>query len=125
MTKLDFEKTGGLIPAIAQDHITGEVLMLAYINKEAWEKTLSTGKATYFSRSRQKLWVKGESSGNVQQIKEIRIDCDGDTVIYKVEQVGGAACHTGYKSCFYRKIENGSIKVLGKPLFDPEEVYKK
>ncbi|MBT3310720.1 MAG: phosphoribosyl-AMP cyclohydrolase [Desulfobacterales bacterium] len=125
MIKLDFEKTGGLIPAIAQDHITGEVLMLAYINEEAWEHTLSTGKATYFSRSRQKLWIKGESSGNVQHIKEILIDCDDDTVIYKVEQVGGAACHTGHKSCFYRKIENGSINVIGEPLFDPEEVYKK
>lgn len=125
MIKLDFEKTGGLIPAIAQDHITGEVLMLAYINEEAWEQTLLTGKATYFSRSRQKLWIKGESSGNVQHIKEILIDCDDDTIIYKVEQVGGAACHTGHKSCFYRKIENGSINVIGEPLFDPEEVYKK
>jgi len=125
MQLLDFAKMGGLIPAIAQDHATGEVLMMAYMNEAAWEKTLSTGKATYFSRSRQKLWLKGETSGNVQQVKEIRIDCDNDTVLLKVEQVGGAACHTGHKSCFYRIVENGSLRTVGKPLFDPKEVYKK
>ncbi len=125
MIELDFDKTGGLIPAIVQDCHTNEVLMLAFINKEAWETSLSTGKGTFYSRSRNKLWIKGETSGNIQKIKEIRIDCDNDTVLFKVEQVGGAACHTGHKSCFYRKLENNSIKIVGKPLFDPEEVYNK
>ena len=125
MLNIDFKKTGGLIPAIVQDFETGEVLMLAYINKEAWEATLSTGKATYFSRSRQKLWIKGETSGNIQIVKEIMIDCDDDTVLFKVEQVGGAACHTGYKSCFYKKVVNGSVEVIGKRVFNPEEVYGK
>ena len=125
MIKLDFKKTGGLIPAIAQDYETGEVLMLAYINKEAWEVTLSTGKATYFSRSRQKLWIKGETSGNMQIVREIRIDCDGDTVIFKVEQIGGAACHKGYRSCFYKKVENGTVEITEKRVFDPKEVYHK
>ena len=125
MLKLDFEKTGGLIPAIVQDYETGEVLMLAYINKEAWEATLSTGKATYFSRSRQKLWIKGETSGNMQIVREIRIDCDDDTVIFKVEQIGGAACHKGYRSCFYKKIEDGTVEVTEERVFDPMEVYNK
>lgn len=126
MIKLDFSKMGGLIPAIVQDHETGEVLMLAFMNEEAWAHTLETGKATYYSRSRDTLWIKGESSGNVQQVKEIRIDCDDDTVLLKVEQVGGAACHTGHKSCFYQKVmADGSIKIIGEPVFDPKEVYKK
>jgi len=125
MIKLDFEKAGGLLPAIAQEADTGEVLMLAYMNQEAWEATLKTGKATYWSRSRQELWVKGLTSGNVQMVKEIRIDCDDDTILLKVEQLGGAACHTGHKSCFYKQVENGSITIVGKPLFDPKEVYKK
>jgi phosphoribosyl-AMP cyclohydrolase len=99
--------------------------MVAFMNEEAWQATLSTGKATYFSRSRGKLWVKGESSGHVQLVREIRIDCDNDTVLLKVEQVGGAACHLGYKSCFFRKIENGEVLTMGKPLFNPDEVYKK
>ena len=125
MLNLDFEKTGGLIPAIVQDYETGEVLMLAYINKEAWEATLSTGKATYFSRSRQTLWIKGETSGNMQIIREIRIDCDDDTVIFKVEQIGGAACHKGYRSCFYKKVEGGTVEVTEERVFDPKEVYNK
>lgn len=125
MIELDFDKTGGLLPAIAQEAETGEVLMLAYMNREAWEATLKTGKATYWSRSRQELWVKGLTSGNVQKVKEIRIDCDNDTILLKVEQVGGAACHTGHKSCFFKQVENGSIKIIGRPLFDPKEVYKK
>jgi len=125
MIQLDFEKTGGLIPAIVQDEATGEILMLAYMNQQAFEATLSTGKATYYSRSRQTLWVKGETSGNVQLVKEIRIDCDNDTILLKVEQVGRAACHTGHRSCFYKKVENGSIRIMGEPLFDPEEVYDK
>ena len=125
MLNLDFEKTGGLIPAIVQNYETGEVLMLAYINKEAWETTLSTGKATYFSRSRQKLWIKGETSGNMQIVREIRIDCDDDTVLFKVEQIGGAACHKGYRSCFYKKIEDGTVEVTEERVFDPTEVYNK
>ena len=125
MLKLDFEKTGGLIPAIVQNYETGEVLMLAYINKEAWEATLSTGKATYFSRSRQKLWIKGETSGNMQIVREIRIDCDDDTVLFKVEQIGGAACHKGYRSCFYKKVEGGTVEVTEQRVFDPKEVYNK
>ena len=125
MIQLDFNKTGGLIPAIAQDYATGEILMLAYMNQEAFDATLSSGKATYYSRSRQTLWIKGETSGNVQRVKEIRIDCDDDTILLKVEQLGGAACHTGHRSCFFKKLENGSIRVIGEPMFDPKEVYKK
>ena len=125
MIKLDFNKTGGLVPAIAQDYQTGEILMLAYMNPDAFNATLSTGKATYYSRSRQTLWVKGETSGNMQLIKEIRIDCDDDTVLLKVEQLGGAACHTGHRSCFFKKVEDGSIRIMGEPIFDPREVYDK
>ncbi len=126
MLKPDFSKTGGLLPTIAQDSETGEVLMLAYMNEEAWDHTLSSGKATYWSRSRQKLWIKGESSGHVQMVKEIRMDCDGDTILLKVDQIGGAACHTGHRSCFYQKVErDGTVSVTGKPIFDPDEVYKK
>jgi phosphoribosyl-AMP cyclohydrolase len=124
MVKLDFGKTGGLVPAIVQDFKTGDVLMLAYMNKAAWEQTLSSGKATYFSRSREKLWIKGNTSGNQQIVKEIRIDCDDDTVLLKVEQIGGAACHTGYRSCFYKKVNlEGAIEITGQPVFDPQEVY--
>ncbi len=124
MIELNFKKMGGLIPAVVQDYKTGEVLMLAFMNQEAWEATLSTGKATYYSRTRKQLWIKGKTSGNMQIIKEIRIDCDDDTVVLKVDQVGGAACHTGHKSCFYKKVEDGSIRIVGKPIFNPEEVYK-
>ena len=125
MIQIDFKKTGGLVPAIAQDDTTGEILMLAYMNQEAFAATLSSGKATYFSRSRQMLWVKGETSGHLQLVKEIRIDCDDDTVLLKVEQLGGAACHTGHRSCFYKKIEDGSIRITGEPIFNPKEVYDK
>ena len=125
MIKLDFNKTGGLVPAIVQDFQTGEILMLAYMNPDAFNATLASGKATYYSRSRQTLWVKGETSGNMQLIKEIRIDCDDDTVLLKVEQLGGAACHTGHRSCFFKKVEGGSIRIMGKPIFDPREVYNK
>jgi len=124
MIELDFNKMGGLTPAIVQDNESGEVLMLAFMNKEAWEATLKTGKATYFSRSRNQLWVKGETSGHVQLVKEIRVDCDDDTVVLKVEQIGGAACHKGYRSCFYRKVENNTLTITEKPVFDPKEVYK-
>jgi len=126
MIELDFSKSAdGLIPAVAQDWSTGDVLMLAYINQEAWQKTLKTGVATYWTRSRKKLWVKGESSGHVQKIKEILVDCDLDTVVFKVEQVGGAACHEGYRSCFFRKVENDRLEVVGERVFDPDEVYGK
>jgi len=108
-----------LIPAIAQDWATGEVLMLAYMNQEALDKTRETGKAHYWSRSRKKLWLKGESSGHVQLVKEILVDCDEDAVLLKVEQKGGA-CHTGYRSCFYRTLEG---VVVGVKVFDPQEVY--
>jgi phosphoribosyl-AMP cyclohydrolase len=114
-----------LIPAIVQDHHSGEVLMMAYMNSEAWNTTLSTGRATYYSRSRKTLWVKGETSGNLQLVKEIRIDCDNDTVLLKVEQLGDAACHTGHRSCFHKKVKKGAITIVGKPVFDPREVYKK
>ena len=123
--ELDFEKAGGLVPAVVQDLKSGRVLMLAYMDKQAWEMTLRTGQATYYSRSRQKIWLKGETSGHRQNIKEIWIDCDHDTVLLKVEQLGGAACHTGYESCFFSKIEKGSVYVVGKPEFDPKEVYGK
>jgi phosphoribosyl-AMP cyclohydrolase len=124
MISLDFEKTGGLIPAIVQDFETGEVLMLAFMNEEAWQETLKTGNATYWSRTRQELWIKGQSSGNVQHVREIRIDCDDDTVLLKVEQVGKAACHTGHRSCFFKKVEGDSVQVIGERIFDPKEVYK-
>lgn len=124
MIELDFSKSqDGLIPAIAQDAETGQVLMLAYMNEEAWRKTLETGIATYWTRSRQKLWVKGESSGNVQKVKEILVDCDLDTVVMKVEQVGGAACHEGFASCFYRRIEGDDLVVVQDRVFDPKDVY--
>jgi len=123
MIELDFNKMNGLIPAIIQDDKTNEVLMLGFMNQEAWEATLATGKATFFSRTRQSLWVKGKTSGNMQLVKEIRIDCDNDTVLLKVEQLGGAACHTGYKSCFFKKVEDGAVNVVGEPVFDPKEVY--
>jgi phosphoribosyl-AMP cyclohydrolase len=124
MVELNFSKSAdGLIPAIAQDWKTGEVLMLAYINEESWKLTLETGKATYWTRSRKKLWVKGESSGNVQLVKEILVDCDEDTVVFKIEQIGDAACHEGYRSCFFRKVEDGELKVVGERVFDPKEVY--
>lgn len=125
MIELNFEKMGGLIPAIAQDDKTGEVLMVAFMNQAAWEETLKTGRATYYSRSRDTLWVKGLTSGHIQHVKEIRVDCDNDTVLLKVEQVGGAACHTGYASCFHQSVQDGVLVTVGQPVFDPKEVYKK
>jgi phosphoribosyl-AMP cyclohydrolase len=122
---VDFAKSGGLVPAIAQDAATGEILMLAYMNQESFDETMRTGRACYFSRSRNKLWRKGEESGNVQDVVEIRIDCDQDTIVLKVNQVGGAACHTGFRSCFFRKIEKGILVEDGIRVFDPKEVYKK
>ncbi len=126
MGELNFSKGGGLLPAIAQDFNSKEILMMAYINEESWNKTLKTGKVHYWSRSRNKLWLKGESSGHVQIVKEILVDCDEDTVVFKVEQLGKAACHKGYKSCFFRRVEeDASFVVVDSPVFDPTEVYKK
>ena len=124
MVKLDFEKINGLIPAIVQDYKTGEVLMLGFMNQEAFDETLKSGKATYYSRSRKTLWKKGETSGHVQNVKEIRVDCDNDTVLLKVDQVGGAACHKGYKSCFFSKVANNDLKIVESKIFNPKEVYK-
>jgi phosphoribosyl-AMP cyclohydrolase len=124
MIELDFSKGNGLLPAIAQDYETGKILMLAYINEESWEMSLETGEVYYWSRSRSELWHKGGTSGNVQNIREIYVDCDNDTVIFKVDQVGGAACHTGYETCFHQKVDfNGEITIEGEKIFDPEEVY--
>ncbi len=108
MIELDFNKMGGLIPAIAQDCRTGEVLMMAYMNELAWQKTLETGKVHYWSRSRNSLWLKGETSGHLQKVREIRVDCDNDCILVRIEQVGGVACHTGHRSCFYRKVGDGA-----------------
>jgi phosphoribosyl-AMP cyclohydrolase len=120
---LDFAKMGGLVPAIVQDAGTGEVLMLAFMDEAAWQKTVETGEAHYFSRSRRTLWHKGATSGHVQRVREIYLDCDQDTVLLKVEQVGGAACHTGYRSCFYRRWEGKDWRLVGTRVFDPKEVY--
>jgi phosphoribosyl-AMP cyclohydrolase len=123
MVKLDFSKLDGLVPAVAQDWRTGEVLMVAFINPESWELTLKTGIMHYWSRSRQKLWKKGESSGNVQEVKELRVGCENDSVLAKVRQVGEAACHTGYRSCFHRLVENDALRTDGVLVFDPAKVY--
>ncbi|GAB6062075.1 phosphoribosyl-AMP cyclohydrolase [Deferrisoma palaeochoriense] len=125
MDRLDFQKSGGLVPAVVQDAETGEVLMLAYMNEEAFRRTLETGKAWFYSRSRDKYWMKGESSGHVQEVREVRVDCDADAVLLKVRQVGGAACHTGHRSCFYRRVQDGAFVEEGERVFDPEEVYGK
>lgn len=123
---IDFDKQGGLVPAIAQDVATGQVLMLAWMNREAYEETLRTRRACYFSRSRNKLWRKGEESGHVQEVHAIYLDCDADTILLKVHQVGGAACHAGYASCFYREVDGtGQLRVVAEPVFDPKQVYKK
>lgn len=124
VTGPDFDKGEGLAPAVVQDDRSGEVLMLAYMNEEAWLKTLETGKAHYWSRSRQSLWLKGETSGHVQLVSEIRLDCDNDTILLKVRQVGGAACHAGYSSCFYRKWVDGAWVTEGERVFDPKDVYR-
>jgi len=122
----DFDKHE-LIPVIAQDDATGDVLMLAYMNRTAYEETLQTGRVCYWSRSRQKLWRKGEESGNVQELRSIYFDCDADTLLVRVHQIGGAACHEGYRSCFFRKIDPATrqVEVVGQRVFDPAAVYKK
>ena len=114
----------GLVPAVIQDYQNGEILMLAYMNRESLQKTLSSGKTHFWSRSRQKFWLKGQSSGHVQEIKEVFIDCDMDTLVFKVDQKV-AACHTGYRSCFYRKIEGEELTVFGEKVFEEGDVYKK
>src|SRR3954464_5791095 len=122
---IDFDKAGGLVPAVAQDVDTGQVLMLAWMNREAFEETVRTGRARYFSRSRNKLWRKGEESGHMQEVRGVYIDCDADTVLLKVKQVGGAACHEGYASCFFRQLEGDELKIIADRIFDPKAVYKK
>ena len=114
----------GLIPAVVQDWKDNTVLMVAYMNKEAVKRTLKTKKATFWSRSRQSFWVKGESSGNIQKVKEFYYDCDGDCIVLKVQQIGGAACHTGHRSYFFTKVTStGNTRIIGKKIFDPEKVY--
>lgn len=125
MQEPDFDKRGGLVTAIAQDAASGEVLMVAYMNREAWQKTLATGTACYYSTSRQKLWLKGETSGHTQQVHEIRVDCDADAVLLKVTQRGGAACHEGFKSCFFRRVDGDAWIVVADRVVDPNEVYGK
>ena len=121
----DFSRGDGLLPAIAQDSATGEVLMMAYMNAESYAETVSTGRAVYYSRSRQKLWRKGEESGNIQHVRAIYVDCDCDTILLSVDQMGGAACHEGYKSCFFRQVAPEGLKVVGQRVFDPAKVYGK
>jgi len=121
----DFSRGDGLVPAIAQDADSGEVLMMAYMNRESFAETLATGRAVYYSRSRKKLWRKGEESGNVQHVRAVYVDCDRDTILLQVEQIGGAACHEGYRSCFYRQVTPEGLRVVGERVFDPKDVYKK
>lgn len=120
-----FAGPDSLVTAVVQDAATGQVLMVAHMNREAWDETLASGKAVYFSRGRRRLWRKGEESGNIQRVREIFVDCDGDTVLLKVEQVGGAACHEGYPSCFFRQVTPGGLKLVAKRVFDPKDVYGK
>lgn len=123
--EIDFKKGEGLIPVVIQDASTNQVLMLGYMNQEAWEETLRSKRVTFWSRSRKKLWLKGETSGHFQEVKEILLDCDGDTLLIKVDQIGRAACHTGFQSCFHHQFEEGEWKVSGERIFDPKEVYGK
>jgi phosphoribosyl-AMP cyclohydrolase len=126
MIELDFSKGKGLLPAIVQDFRSDRVLMLAYINQASWEKTLATGEAHFWSRSRQELWHKGGTSGHIQRVKEIWADCDDDTVLFKVDQRGGAACHLGYESCFHKKVDRDeNVSVVDEKVFDPDKVYHK
>ncbi|MFP8871108.1 MAG: phosphoribosyl-AMP cyclohydrolase [Myxococcota bacterium] len=125
LDEIDFTKNDGLVTGIAQDHSTGEILMVAFLNEESLRLTLETGSVVYWSRSRKKLWRKGEESGNVQKVKSLYIDCDGDAVLMQVEQIGGAACHTGRRNCFFRKADGDAYIDVGVKVFDPDEVYKK
>jgi phosphoribosyl-AMP cyclohydrolase len=120
---LNFEKSGGLVTAIVQDHATGRVLMVGYMNEEAFQLTVKTGFVTFYSRSRRKLWVKGESSGHRLVVKQIAADCDLDAVLVQVEALGPGVCHEGYQSCFFRRLEDGQWKVAAARAYDPAEVY--
>lgn len=120
----DFAKAGGLVPAIVQDASSGEVLMLAYMNEESYQKTLESGEAHFWSRSRKSLWHKGDTSGHVQKVKAIRLDCDSDAILLLAEQIGGAACHEGFQSCFFRELKDGCVSQCCPAVFDPREVYK-
>lgn len=122
---LDFEKLGGIVPVVTVDHATGDCLMQAFMNREAWELTVREGYAHYFSRSRGRIWKKGEESGHVQRVAEIWIDCDDDAVLLRVEQAGGAACHTGFRSCFHRILTERGVETRGEPVFDPATVYRR
>jgi phosphoribosyl-AMP cyclohydrolase len=119
----NFAAGGGVLPAIAQDAHSGEVLMLAYMNAESFEETLRTGKAVYFSRSRNRLWRKGEQSGHHQLVEEVRVDCDADTILLKVKQIGPGACHEGYRSCFFRRVDAEGVHLAAERVFDPQRVY--
>ena len=121
----DFAKGDGLLPAIAQDATTGQVLMLAYMNAESYAQTLASGQAVYYSRSHKRLWHKGQESGNVQHVESIYLDCDADTILLKVHQSGGAACHEGYASCFFRQVTTSGLQIVGQRVFDPADVYRK
>jgi phosphoribosyl-AMP cyclohydrolase len=125
MQEPDFDKRGGLVTVVTQDAESGEVLMVAYMNREAWLKTVESGTAHYYSTSRKELWLKGETSGNVQDVEEIRVDCDTDAVLLKVHQRGGAACHEGYKSCFFRVVDPSGWRITAERVVDPNELYKK
>jgi len=125
MVKIDFAKGEGLVPVIVQDYRSREVLMMAYMNRQAWEKTQKSGKAHYYSRSRRALWLKGEESGHFQEVKKAFIDCDNDTLLLQVKQLGGGACHMGYRSCFFRKKRDKGWRMAARRVFKPEEVYKK
>ena len=120
---LDFAKLGGIVPVVAVDHESGECLMQAFMNEKAWELTIEEGYAHYFSRSRNRIWKKGEQSGHTQRVVEIWVDCDDDSVLLRVQQAGGAACHTGYRSCYHRVLTEQGLAVRGERIFDPDEVY--
>jgi phosphoribosyl-AMP cyclohydrolase len=124
MTNLDFSKFYGLLPAVVQDAASGRILMVGFMNHEAWLKTLQTGNATFYSRSRNKLWMKGESSGHFLRVKGISTDCDNDTVLIQVEALGPGVCHNGYRSCFYRTLQDGEWLETEKPTYDPHSVYE-
>lgn len=121
----NFMTSDGLVTAVAQDAATGQVLMVAHMNRAAWDETLASGRAVYYSRSRGRLWRKGEESGNIQHVRGIYVDCDGDAVLLKVEQIGGAACHEGYASCFFRQVATEGLKIIAERVFDPTQVYGK
>lgn len=123
MTEPAFTDDTTLLPAIAQDASSGQVLMIAYMNREAYEETLRTGRAVYYSRSRERLWRKGEQSGNHQQVRQVLIDCDADAILLQVEQQGGAACHEGYASCFFREVAPSGLRVIASRVVDPKDLY--